>query len=277
MTAAMTAPTALIADDEPMLRDELAALLAQAWPELRIVAQARNGREAVELFEAQQPAVCFLDVHMPGLSGVEAARLIGRRAHLVFVTAFDQYALQACEHGVLDYLVKPVRPARLAETVARLQERLRVAQPAVNSDALLQQLAAQLATQMSTQRQLNVANAAAAPAAPLRWLRVQVRKELRLIPVDEIDYLRADSKYTLVAWRGDGGVPAEALVTMSLKDLLAQLDASQFAQVHRSAVVNLAAVSHVVRGENETATVHLKGRSEVLPVSRSFVHLFRQM
>jgi len=256
---------ALIADDEPMLRDELAALLAQAWPELRIVAQARNGREAVSLFEAHRPEVCFLDVHMPGLSGVEAARLIGRRAHLVFVTAFDQYALQAFEHGVLDYLVKPVKAARLDETVARLQERLRVAQPAVNSEALLQQLAAQLQ------------QVAAAPGAPLRWLRVQVGQSLRLIPVDEIDFLRADSKYTLVAWRGDDSAPAEALVTMPLKDLVAQLDASRFAQVHRSAVVNLAAISHVVRGDNETATIHLKGRRDLLPVSRSFLHLFRQM
>lgn len=256
--------TALIADDEPMLREELAALLGTAWPELRIVAQARNGREAVALFEAHQPQVCFLDVQMPGLSGVEAARLMGRRAHLVFVTAFDQYALQAFEHGVLDYLVKPVKPARLAETVARLQERLRVAQPAVNSDDLLQQLAAQLL------------RARTAPAAPLRWLRVQVAQTLRLIPVDEIDFLRADSKYTLVAWR-DGDAPAEALVTLPLKDLVVQLDPAQFAQVHRSTVVNLAAISHVVRGENETATIHLKRRGETLPVSRSFLHLFRQM
>lgn len=260
--------TALIADDEPMLRDELAALLSQAWPELRIVARARNGREAVALFEAQQPEVCFLDVQMPGLSGVEAARLIGRRAHLVFVTAFDQYALQAFEHGVLDYLVKPVKPARLAETVARLQERLRVAQPAVNSEALLQQLAAQL---------LRVGTARSSASSPLRWLRVQMGPTLRLIPVDEIDFLRADSKYTLVAWRGDGGAATEALVTLPLKELVAQLDAAQFAQVHRSTVVNLAAISHVVRGENETAAIHLKGRSDVLPVSRSFLHLFRQM
>ena len=118
-------PTALIADDEPLLREALARQLAQAWPELEVVAQARNGREAVEQFEALQPDVCFLDVHMPGLSGVEAAHHIGRRAHLVFVTAYDQYAVQAFEQGVLDYLVKPVEPARLAETVARLKERLR--------------------------------------------------------------------------------------------------------------------------------------------------------
>jgi DNA-binding LytR/AlgR family response regulator len=262
-------PTALIADDEPMLRDELAALLMQAWPGLRIVAQARNGREAVAMFEALQPEVCFLDVQMPGLSGVEAARLIGRRAHLVFVTAFDQYALQAFEQGVLDYLVKPVKPARLADTVARLQERLRIAQPAVNSEALLLQLAAQLKAAGE--------GGAALPAAPLRWLRVQVAQTLRLIAVEEIDYLRADSKYTLVAWRGDGGVPGEALVTLPLKELLSQLDPSTFAQVHRSTVVNLASIKHVVRRDNETALIHLKGRSEVLPVSRSFLHLFRQM
>jgi DNA-binding LytR/AlgR family response regulator len=264
MSTAMT--TALIADDEPMLRDELAALLAQAWPDLRVVAQARNGREAVALFEQHQPEVCFLDVQMPGLSGVEAARQIGRRAHLVFVTAFDQYALQAFDQGVLDYLVKPVKPARLAETVSRLRERVRAAQPAINTEALLRQLAAQL-----QQRQ------AAAPAEPLRWLRVQTGTTLRLIPVEEIDFLRADSKYTLVAWRGDGGLPAEALVTLPLKDLLTQLDGSRFAQVHRSTVVNLGAISHVVRGDNETASIHLKGRREVLPVSRSFLHRFKQM
>jgi len=256
-------PTALIADDEPLLREALAGLLAQCWPALRIVAQARNGREAVELFEAHRPDVCFLDVHMPGINGIEAAHAIGRRAHLVFVTAFDHYAVQAFAQGVLDYLVKPVEPARLAETVARLQERLRAAQPASNTEALLQQLAAQL------QR-------SAAPA-PLRWIRAQVGQTLRLIAVDEIDFLRSDSKYTCIAWRGDHGQPAEALVRTPLKELVAQLDPEQFAQVHRSVVVNLRAISHVTRGDNETADVHLKGRKDVLPVSRSYLHLFRQM
>ncbi len=256
-------PTALIADDEPVLRDELAALLHQAWPELEVVAQARHGRDAIERFEALLPDICFLDVQMPGMSGIEAARVIGPRAHLVFVTAFDQYALHAFEQGVLDYLVKPVSQARLSATVTRLQGRLRAAQPAANADALLQQLAAQL-------QRVN------APA-PLRWLRVSVGTTLRLIPVEEIDYLRSDNKYTLVAWRDDDGRPTLSLVTMPLKELAAQLDSSQFAQVHRSVVVNLAAVSHVVRGDNETADIHLKGRAEVLPVSRSFLHLFRQM
>ena len=136
-------PTALIADDEPLLRDSLERLLGQAWPELQVVAQARNGREAIEQFEKHRPDICFLDVHMPGTTGVEVARQIGRRAHLVFVTAYDKYAVQAFSHGVLDYLVKPVEPARVAETVARLKERLHAAEPAHNIEALLQQHAAQ--------------------------------------------------------------------------------------------------------------------------------------
>ena len=251
-------PTALIADDEPLLRDALTRMLAQAWPELEIVAQARNGREAVESFEAQQPQICFLDVHMPGLNGVEAARQIGRRAQIVFITAYDQYAVQAFEQGALDYLVKPVEPERLADTVGRLKERLSGgAQP--GTEQLIEQLAARLGAPTAT-------------AAPLRWIRASVGQTLRLIPVDEIDYLKSDEKYTLVAWK-----EGEALIRTPLKELIAQLDDQQFAQVHRSVVVNLRAISHVTRGLNETADVHLKGRDEVLPVSRSYLHLFRQM
>ena len=256
-------PTALIADDEPLLRDALARQLSEAWPELEVIALARNGREAVRMFEARRPTICFLDVHMPGLSGVEAAHQIGRRAHLVFVTAYDKYALQAFNEGVLDYLVKPVEAARLAETVSRLKERLQAAQPASNTDALLQRLSEQL------QR-------GAAPT-PLRWIRAQVGQTLRMIPVDDIDYLRSDTKYTLIAWRDDDGQPGEALISTSLKELMAQLDPAHFAQVHRSVVVNLRAISHVTRGENETASIHLRGRKDVLPVSRSYLHLFRQM
>lgn len=259
-------PTALIADDEPLLREALARQLAQAWPELEVVAQARNGREAVELFEASRPDVCFLDVHMPGLSGVEAANRIGSRAHLVFVTAYDHYAVQAFAQGALDYLVKPVEAARLAETVARLKDRLQAAQPASNTAQLLEQLTAQLAQLPSDPA-----------AAPLRWIRAQVGSSVRLIAVEDVDYLRSDSKYTLVAWRGDGGASGEALVRTPLKDLVAQLDPDQFAQIHRSVVVNLRAIDRVTRGDNETAEVHLKGRDEVLPVSRSYLHLFREM
>jgi DNA-binding LytR/AlgR family response regulator len=257
-------PTALIADDEPLLRKALARLLAQAWPELEVVAQARNGREAVELFDAHKPDICFLDVHMPGMSGVEAARLIGRRAQLVFVTAFDQYAVEAFDQGALDYLVKPVEPERLADTVGRLKERLRTSQPLPDTGALLEQLVARLDRN------------AAAPA-PLRWIHASVGQALRLIAVDEIDFLRSEDKYTLVAWRGDAGKPGEALIRTPLKDLLEQLDAAHFVQVHRSVVVNLRAISHVTRGPNETANIHLKGRDELLPVSRSYLHLFRQM
>jgi len=250
-------PTALIADDEPLLREALARQLARAWPELDVVAQARNGREAISLFDAHRPDVCFLDIQMPGLSGVDVASHIGRRAHLVFVTAHDHYAVKAFEQGALDYLLKPVEPSRLGETVARLKERLEAARPAVNTEALLQQLAVQL-------------QSIAAPA-PLRWIRAQTGQTLRLISVDDVDYFRSDAKYTVVAWR-----EGEAVIRTPLKDLLAQLDPDQFAQVHRSVVVNLRAVSHVRRHDNETAEIHLKGRKEVLPVSRGYLHLFRQ-
>jgi DNA-binding LytR/AlgR family response regulator len=256
-------PTALIADDEPLLRDELAALLADAWPELEVTARARNGREAVELFEQTRPDICFLDVQMPGISGIEAARQIGAGAHLVFVTAFDQYALKAFEHGVLDYLVKPVEAARLAATVERLQARLRGTLPAQATDDLLRQLAAHL------QR--------GAGAAPLQWIRASVGQSLRLIAVDDIDFIRSDEKYTLIAWRDEGGQPAEALIGTPLRSLLPQLDARQFVQVHRSVVVNLRAIARVARGLHDTAQIHLKGRTEVLPVSRSFLHVFKQM
>jgi DNA-binding LytR/AlgR family response regulator len=256
-------PTALIADDEPLLREALARLLSQAWPELEVVVQARSGREAVESFEARRPDICFLDVHMPGLSGVEAARAIGARAHLVFVTAYDQYAVQAFHQGALDYLVKPVELLRLADTVARLKARLRAAQPLPDIEALLEQLAARFRK--------------AEPRSSLRWIRVSIGQTLRLIPVDEINFLRSEEKYTLVAWRGHGGKPGDGLIRTPLKELLAQLDPSQFVQVHRSVVVNLRAISHVTRGLNETGDIHLKDRDEVLPVSRTFFHHFRQM
>ena len=256
-------PTATIADDEPLLRTALKRQLGEVWPELKVLAQARNGREAVEHFEVHRPDICFLDVHMPGLSGIEAARRIGQRAHLVFVTAFDQYALQAFEHGVLDYLVKPVEPARLAETVARLKERLHAAQPAPDTEALLDKLAERLKGKVGPE--------------PLRWIRASVGQALRLIPVERIDFLRSDEKYTRVAWRDDGDQPGEALIRTPLKELLGQLDREHFKQVHRSVVVNLRAVSHVSRNDNETGSIHLKDRNEVLPVSRSYLHLFRQM
>ena len=195
-------------------------------------------------------------------SGLEAARHIGRAAHLVFVTAYEEYAVQAFECGVLDYLVKPVEPKRLAETVARVQERLRAAEPA-HTEALLAELAASFKKGSATE--------------PLRWLRASVGQTVHMIPVEAVDFLRSDQKYTVVAWRDDARRPREAVIRMAIKDLGAQLDAAQFAQVHRSVVVNLSSIDRVVRGANETADIHLKGRDDVLPVSRNYLHLFRQM
>lgn len=258
-----TAPTALVAEDEPLLRRALVRQLGEAWPQLQVVAEARNGREAVAQFEALMPDVCFLDVQMPGVSGVEAARAIGRRAHLVFVTAFDSYAVQAFEQGAVDYLVKPVEAPRLADTVARLQARLRGQQPTADAGMLLDRLDALLCRPVDE--------------GPLRWLQVSVGQVLRLVPVEDVAYLRSDAKYTRVAWRGDGGAEAEALVRTPLKDLLARLDPYDFVQVHRSVVVNLRAIDCVVRGSNESANIHLKGRREVLPVSRSHLERFRGM
>ena len=257
--------TALIAEDEPLLREALRRQLANVWPELEIVAEARNGREAVRLFDERHPDICFLDVHMPGLSGVDAATHIGGRAHLVFVTAYDHYAVQAFAKGALDYLLKPVEEARLAETVGRLKERLQSSRPAINTEQLLRQLSDQLARLQDGEK-----------GQPLRWIRAQVGKTLRLIAIEDVDYFRSDAKYTVVAWR-DGGTPAEAVVRTPLRELLKQLDPDQFAQVHRSVVVNLRAISHVRRHDNETAEIQLKGRGDVLPVSRHYVHLFRQM
>ncbi|MBU1188152.1 MAG: LytTR family DNA-binding domain-containing protein [Gammaproteobacteria bacterium] len=258
-----TPPTALVADDEPLLRQALIRELAEAWPELEVVTQARGGNDAWSRFEEHQPDVCFLDIHMPGLSGIEVARRIGRRAHVVFVTAFDSYALEAFEQGALDYLVKPIQRGRLAETVSRLQERLGSARPPIGTQALFDELASLLKV--------------GAEVDNLRWIQARVGQSLRLIPVEAIDFLRADEKYTRVAWREDSGEKSEALISTSLRQLLARLDKEQFVQVHRSVVVNLRKVSHFTRNENETGNIHLKQRDEVLPVSRGFLHLFRQM
>ncbi|MBT9495673.1 MAG: response regulator transcription factor [Paucibacter sp.] len=275
MNTALNRPTALIADDEPLLRDSLARSLAAAWPELLLLGQARNGREALEMFDQLQPDIVFLDVHMPGLSGIEAARQLARRAQIVFVTAYEAYAVQAFEQGALDYLVKPLDEARLDDTVARLKTRLqeRQAGAAVSTQAL-EAVIAQLLDRLGQQTQLASTSVGGAPPAPkyLQWIRASVGATLKLIPVDDIVYLRSDEKYTLVAWS-----EGEALIRTPIRELMDQLDPSRFVQVHRSVVVNLHAISHVTRGLNETADVHLKGRTEVLPVSRSYLHVFRQM
>ena len=254
---------ALIADDEPLLREQLRLQLARQWPELQVVAQARNGREAVEMFESHQPAIVFLDVHMPGMNGVDAARAIGTRAQIVFVTAFEQYAVQAFEQGALDYVVKPLDEARLATTVARLQQRLAQQPPPGAGDGSLEAMLEQLA---------RLVRSRATPPAHLQWIRASVGTTVRMISVDQVIYLRSDEKYTLVVCEG-----GEALIRKPIRELVDELDPEQFVQVHRSVIVNLRHVVQVTRGANETADIQLRGRHETLPVSRSYLHRFRQM
>lgn len=261
----MATTTALIADDEPLLRERLRLLLARLWPELEVVAEARNGREAIELFDEQAPQVLFLDIHMPGVNGIEAARAVARRAHVVFITAYEQYAVQAFEQGAIDYVVKPFDEQRLADTVQRLRERLEApAVPAADDrlDAVIEQLAARMRQQQGEPGK----------RAWLQWIKASVGQSIRLIPVEQVLYLRSDEKYTLVVWEG-----GEALIRKSIRELADELDPERFVQIHRSTIVNLHSVTQVTRGPNETAEVHLSGRTEVLPVSRSYVHLFRQM
>jgi DNA-binding LytR/AlgR family response regulator len=260
-------PTALIADDEPLLRERLATHLNRLWPQLRIVAQARNGREAIEHFDAHQPQIAFLDVHMPGVNGIEAARALQGQTLIVFVTAYDKYAVQAFEQGAIDYLVKPFDEARLATCVRRLQERLAVSEAPASATGA--DLAAALDRMAGLLRQAQP-GAAARPA--LQWIKASVGAAVKLIPTDEVVYLKSDEKYTLVVW--DAG---EALIRKPIRELADELDGAQFVQVHRSVIVNLRQVAQVVRGANETAEIHLRGRSETLPVSRSYLHHFRQM
>ena len=260
-------PSALIADDEPLLRERLAAHLQRLWPELSVVAMARHGREAVELYELHGPQIVFLDVHMPGMNGVEAASAIkasgGRDVQIVFVTAYEQYAVAAFEQGAIDYLVKPFDETRLAETVQRLRDREPSVPAALPGDDATQALLDQLAEELRRR----------GPArAWLQWIKASTANTVKLIPVDEVVYLRSDEKYTLVVWSG-----GEAVIRKTIRELVDELDPARFAQIHRSVIVNLHEVAQIVRGANETADVHLRGRSEVLPVSRSFLHVFRQM
>ncbi len=260
-------PRALIADDEPLLRERLAAHLQRLWPELEVVALARHGREAVELYELHGPQIVFLDVHMPGMNGIEAARAIkqsgGSEVQIVFVTAFEKYAVQAFEQGAIDYLVKPFDEERLTETVQRLRGRAAAASPAPAADeatqALLDRLADELQRRSPTRQHL-------------QWIKASTANSVKLIPVDEVAFLRSDEKYTLVVWSG-----GEAVIRKTIRELIDELDPARFAQIHRSVIVNLHCVAQIVRGANETADVHLRGRSEVLPVSRSYLHVFRQM
>jgi len=253
--------TALIAEDEPLLRERLASLLAVLWPELRVVAQARNGREAVELFDQIQPDVAFLDVHMPGLNGIEVARCIDGRAQVVFVTAFDKYAVEAFRQGAIDYLLKPIEEQRLAETVQRLRERVQAPgrEPQPQWEATLERMAAQLREKL-------------APRAWLKWIKASVGSTVRLIPVEQVIYVKSDNKYTMVVWEG-----GEALIRKTIRELADELEPERFVQVHRSAIVCLDRVSHFTHGPGDSGELHFKGRADRVAVSRSYLHLFQQM
>jgi DNA-binding LytR/AlgR family response regulator len=245
---------ALVADDEEAPREQLLAALRKAWPELQMAAVAANGVDAWDAFLEHEPDIAFLDIRMPGLSGIDVARRIGGRAQVVFVTAYGDHALAAFDAGAADYLVKPVDGERLAQTVARLRSRLA---PGAAHAPGLQALLAQLATSV--------------PKAPaLRTLQAGVGREVRLIPVDEVIYFESDSRYTRVVHAG-----GDALIRTPLKELLAQLDESEFWQVHRSVIVNQRHIAAAVRIDEGQMQLTLRGRGERLPVSRHFQGLFK--
>lgn len=256
-------PTAIVADDEPRLAAFLAERLAVLWPELLVAGIAANGPEALALIDAEGPDVAFLDIRMPGLTGIEVARAIPRGVHVVFVTAFDAYAVDAFERDAVDYLLKPVADERLAETVARLRARLAAGGPGP-----------ELAQALATLARLapSLAPGGVAPAGRLAWIRASVASQVRLIPVDEVCYFQANDKYTSV-FTPD----AEALIRTPLKELLAQLDPDRFWQVHRGTIVNLGEVAATTRDLAGRMSIALKRRPEKVAVSRAFAHLFRQM
>ncbi len=253
-------PTALVADDEEAPREQLLAALKSAWPALQVVAVAANGVDAWDAFLEHEPEVCFLDIRMPGLSGIDVARRIGSQAAVVFATAYGDHALAAFDAGAVDYLLKPVETERLAQAVSRLKLRLAPAAPATDP-AALQALLAQLSTQ-------------ARRAPPLTVLQASLGREVRLIRTDEVVYFESDSRYTRVVFDGPGG-SGDALIRTPLKELLAQLDEQQFWQVHRSVIVNHRHVAAAVRVDEGHMHLTLRGRPETLPVSRHFQGLFK--
>jgi DNA-binding LytR/AlgR family response regulator len=246
---------AVIADDEPLLRAQLRSRLARAWPELQVVHEMENGRDVERVIEQFAPRLFFLDIHMPGVNGLEAARDIGARAHVVFVTAFDDYAVEAFERGAVDYVLKPFNAERLAVTVARLKERLAAA------PAPIEELVASLAARL-----------APAPVEKLRWIKASVGSNVRLIPVEDVLFFQSDEKYTRVVC-----LDGEALIRKPIRELLEELDPARFWQIHRATIVNVDHIAAVKRGLKDQAEISLRGHAETLVVSRAFTHLFRQM
>jgi DNA-binding LytR/AlgR family response regulator len=248
----MIAPLAIIAEDEPLLRGEIREMLRLLWPELRICAEVADGRQAVEALEQFGPNVLFLDIQMPGLNGIEVARQASGRAHVVFITAYDNYAVDAFRDGALDYIVKPISPERMQVTVERLRNRLR--EPPADLTGLVDMLK----------------SAIGGDSRYLKWLTVPHGTELRVLAVAEISYLRADNKYTTVNTRS-----SSFLLNSSLKEMQTKLDPNAFWQIHRSVVVNVSAIDTIYRSMRGTLELKLKGRTELLPVSASHAHLFK--
>jgi DNA-binding LytR/AlgR family response regulator len=255
---AAPAPTAVVADDERLMRDQIIGALKQAWPELVIAGEAANGREAVAMVRSLAPDVVFLDIAMPEMDGIEAAKAVAGQVHVVFVTAYDQYAVRAFDQGAVDYLLKPAEPDRVALACERLRERL--ARPPDPMEALLEQLSQRVGAGGGRPRQY------------LRWVQASVGANLRMIPTSEILFFRAEDKYTRVQT-----ARFEALIRKPIKELLDELDPEEFWQIHRATVVRVDAIEQVSRNLRGNQVVHLRGRDEKLEFSRSFNHLLTQM
>jgi DNA-binding LytR/AlgR family response regulator len=247
--------TAVIADDEPLLRAQLRTRLARLWPELAIVHEMENGRDIEQVVQRLAPRVFFLDIHMPGVDGLEAARLVGGRAHVVFVTAYEEHAVEAFERGAVDYVLKPFTEERLALTIQRVKERVGDSPPRL--DDLVERLASRLK-----------------PAEPgyLRWIKASVGSSVRLIPVEDVLFFRSDEKYTRVVT-----AEAESLIRKPIRELLDELDPAKFWQIHRATIVNVDHIASVRRGMKDQAEIALRDHGETLVVSRAYTHLFRQM
>jgi DNA-binding LytR/AlgR family response regulator len=254
----MSTPTAIVAEDEATLRGQMVEQLGQLWPELAIVGEAADGVQALRMLDEHRPDVMFLDIQMPGATGLEVARQASGRCHVVFVTAYDQHAVAAFDQGAVDYVLKPVSPARLFTAVSRLKQRL--GSPPARLEAALNGL-----TSFAT-------GGSPATRQYLRWINASVGQNLKLITVDEVSYFQADNKYTRVVTH-----EGEALIRKPLKELVEELDPNQFWQIHRSTLVNAAAIAGVTRDFRGRMLVKLKARQETLLVSDSYTHRFRQM
>ncbi len=277
-------PRALIADDERLMREQLRARLCEVWPELEIVAEAKNGQEAVSLTEQQHPDVVFLDIRMPLLSGVDAARQITQLAtyedaggwpgcEIVFITAYDQYAVQAFDQGVVDYVLKPAERERLLVTVERIKQRL-AERARQDRDGSLGAGATLLAHTPDMQQLLQRLAAQINPHGPpkLQWIQATVRQAIQMIAVEEVLFFISDEKYTRVQT-----ATLEALIRKPIKELVEEIDMKLFWQIHRSTLVNIKAIAGVSRDERGRQLVSVRGHKEKLEVSRSYAGLFKGM